>query len=207
MVRDVDEYLEVGCGRCSLHATPQCKVNTWRELLVQLRRIANECGVTEESKWGVPCYTYNGANIFNISAFKGFCSLSFFKGSLLKDDDKLLEAPGKNSQAWRQFRFTEMTQIEELEPIIKAYIFEAIEIEKAGLKVESVKVDSSDYPEELVAKFDEDPAFQTAFEALTPGRQRGYLIHFNGAKQSQTRVNRIEKFTSKIMEGKGWQER
>lgn len=207
MVKDVDEYLELGCGRCSLHATSDCKVNTWREHLIALRKIINECGLLEESKWGVPTYTLGGANVVQISAFKGFCSLSFFKGALLQDSYKILDAPGPNSQAWRQLRFTELDRILELVPKIKEYIFEAIEIEKTGLKIEPKKVEASDYPEELVAKFQEDPAFQTAFESLTPGRQRGFLIHFKGAKQSETRRKRIEKFTPKIMEGKGWQDR
>ena len=131
----VDNYFTDGCGRCPLGGTPQCKVNNWTEELNQLRRIVLECGLTEESKWGVPCYTFQKKNIAIVSAFKEYCALSFFKGVLLNDTNNLLDKPGENSQSARLIKFTNTKQIIEQEPILKAYIFEAVEVEKAGLKL------------------------------------------------------------------------
>ncbi len=202
----VDQYLIEGCGRCPLGGTPECKVNSWREELKQLRRIVLDCGLTEEVKWGVPCYTYKGSNVLMVSAFKGFSALSFFKGSLLQDDKGLLDKPGENSQAVRLFRFTDSRTIIENESIIKAYIYEAIEVEKAGLKV-NFKKNPEPIPEELQLKLDEDPALNAAFGALTPGRQRGYILYFSAPKQSKTRVSRIEKYIPRIFEGKGFRDR
>jgi len=173
---------------------------------VQLRRIILECGLTEEVKWGVPCYTFEGNNIFLLRAFKDICSVSFFKGVLLEDAEGVLVAPGKNSQASRVFRFTSVQQVNEQEDLLKRYIFEAIEVEKAGLQVE-FKKNSEPIPEELQAKLDEDPFFRAAFEALTPGRQRGYILHISGAKQSATRASRVEKHVPRILEGKGIHDR
>ena len=203
----VDIYLAEGCGRCPLVSTPQCKVNTWREELKQLRRIALDCGLTEELKWNQPCYTFQGNNILLISAFKNYAVISFFKGVLLKDLNKILVSSTKNMQSGRQIRFTDVEEIIELEPVIKAYIDEAIQVEKAGLKVKYKETSEFVFPEELLEKFDESPAFKTAFEALTPGRQRGYLLHFSSAKQSKTRKARIEKHTQMILEGKGLHDR
>ncbi|MBO6587338.1 MAG: YdeI/OmpD-associated family protein [Gracilimonas sp.] len=200
---EVDQYLDIGCGRCPLGGTPECKVHDWQEELKQLRLIILESGLTEEVKWSVPCYTYEGSNVLILSAFKNYCSVSFFKGSLLQDQNKMLVKPGKNSQAARLFKFTNVEQINESENSIKEYIREAIEIEKSGKKVK-FKKNPEPFPEELQVKFDEDPVLQEAFEALTPGRQRGYIIHFSGAKQSSTRQRRIEKYIPKIMEGKGF---
>lgn len=202
----VDNYLIEGCGRCPLVGTPQCKVNTWREELVELRRIILESGMTEELKWSQPCYTWEDNNVLIMAAFKEFCSVSFFKGTLLKDPNGVLDSPGANSQAVRQLRFTSLEQIAEMEPIIKAYLQEAIEIEKAGLKVK-FKKNPEPIPDELQQKFDQDPAFEAAFLALTPGRQRGYILYFSGAKQSSTRDSRIEKYMPQIFEGKGMQDR
>lgn len=202
----VDNYLIEGCGRCPLVATPDCKVNDWRKELVELRRIILESGLTEELKWSQPCYTWEGSNVLIMAAFKDFASVSFFKGALLKDPDGVLISPGPSSQAVRQFKFTSVEQIEEMEAVIKAYLQEAIEVEKAGLKVE-FKQNPEPVPDELQQIFDEDPAFEAAFLALTPGRQRGYILHFSGAKQSATRVSRIEKSMPKIFEGKGMQDR
>jgi uncharacterized protein YdeI (YjbR/CyaY-like superfamily) len=203
----IDTYLAEGCGRCPLGGTPDCKVHNWTAPLVQLRRIALDCGLTEEHKWGVPCYTDRGKNIAIISAFKNHCSLSFFKGVLLKDEENLLTAPGPNSQSSRYLAFTDVHQVLEKEDFIRAYLFEAIDIEKAGLKVNFNAKNNLDYPDELLQKMQEDPVFKEAFESLTPGRQRGYILHFTGAKQSPTRSRRIEKCVPKIMEGKGWNER
>lgn len=203
---NVDEYLAIGCGRCELYNTPQCKVHHWPEELVQLRRIALECGLLEEYKWSQPCYTFQGKNVLIVTALKDYACLAFFKGVLLKDPDKLLIAPGKSSQSDRQFRFTNADDILKLESTIKAYIHEAIEVEKAGLKV-NFKKNLEPIPEELLQKFEAYPDLKTAFEALTPGRQRGYILHFSAPKQSATRTSRIEKCIDKIMTGKGFHDR
>ena len=199
----VDAYLAEGCGRCPPWRTPDCKVHTWQAELEKLRRILLDSELTEEVKWKVPCYTFENSNVVIMSAFKEYCSLSFFKGALLKDPHGVLEKPGENSQAARLIKFTHVEKIVEMEPILKATIQEAIEVEKAGLKVE-FKTNPEPIPDELQNKFDEDPAFQAAFEALTPGRQRGYILYFSGAKQSKTRTSRIEKYISQIFEGKGF---
>jgi uncharacterized protein YdeI (YjbR/CyaY-like superfamily) len=202
MNTDVDNYFIEGCGRCPLFATPECKVHRWPGELAELRRIILECGLTEESKWGVPCYTYDGKNVIILSALNDFCNLAFFKGVLLQDNENLLVKPGPNSQSDRYMKFTSVKDILDIEPIIKAYIFEAIEVEKAGLKVEFNK-NPEPIPEELQQKLDEDPVFKHAFERLTPGRQRGYIIHFSQPKQSKTRIDRIKKYTPMILNGEG----
>ncbi|MEQ8524958.1 DUF1801 domain-containing protein [Gracilimonas sp.] len=200
---EVDQYLDIGCGRCPLGGTPECKVHDWQNELKQLRLIILETGLTEEVKWSVPCYTYQSNNVLILSAFKDYCSVSFFKGSLLNDPHNIMVKPGKNSQAARLFKYTSVDEITDTEHILKEYIKEAIKIEKAGKKVK-FKKNPEPIPEELQTKFNEDPVLQEAFEALTPGRQRGYIIHFSGAKQSSTRQRRIEKYIPKIMEGKGF---
>ncbi|MFX0556056.1 YdeI/OmpD-associated family protein [Maribacter sp. CXY002] len=198
----VDAYLTNGCGRCSLYKTPACKVHTWQETLTHLRRLVLECGLTEELKWSQPCYTSQNINILLVTAFKNFATLAFFKGALLSDNYNLLVAPGENSQAMRQLRFTGPKQVMDQENIIKQYIFEAIEVEKAGLKIEFKKQPES-IPEELVQQFKKQPDLKTAFENLTPGRQRGYLLHFSQPKQSKTRTTRIEKYAPLILNGQG----
>ena len=203
----VDAYIEDGCGRCSFYKTPDCKVNTWRKELVKLRTIVLDCGLTEELKWKQPCYTFQNNNILIVSAFKEYCFISFFKGSLLKDTDEILSSPGENSQAVRQIRFTNIKEVAEMETTIKAYIYEAIEVEKAGLKVNFKKTRDYTIPKELQNKLDESPDFKAAFEALTPGRQRGYIIYFSQPKQSQTRKSRIEKSIPQIFAGKGIHDR
>ncbi|TNE56012.1 MAG: hypothetical protein EP338_01600 [Bacteroidetes bacterium] len=200
---NVDQFLLIGCGRCSLGGTPDCKVHRWAEELKLFRQILLECGLQEEIKWSIPCYTYQGKNIVLISAFKEYVALSFFKGSLLQDPDQLLVAQTENVQATRQIRIQNSQDILAIEASIKAYLFEAIEIEKAGLKVTRKETADFDVPEELQNIFERDPEFQDAFQALTPGRQRGYLLHFAQAKQSKTRVARIEKYRPLILEGKG----
>ena len=203
----VDAYLLDGCGRCEHYGTAKCKVQRWSEELIRLRRIVSECGLTEELKWKQPCYTFDGSNVLLMTAFREYAAVAFFKGSLLKDPHKLLVAPGENSQAVRQLRFTDVDDILKKEDIIKSYILQAIEVGKAGLKVEFKNKNEVDYPDELVHKMYEDPVFKVAFEALTPGRRRGYILHFSAAKQSVTRVARIEKSKEKIVKGKGWNER
>ncbi|HAW26887.1 MAG TPA: hypothetical protein DCY03_02035 [Planctomycetaceae bacterium] len=178
------------------------KARLWQEELVTLRTIVVDTPLTEEYKWRAPCYTFQKKNIVLIGAFKDNCVLSFFKGALLKDPLDILTKPGENTQAARVVRFTSLQEIIELEPVLKAYIEEAIEVEKAGLKV-AVKKEAEPVPAEFQKKLDESPALQTAFAALTPGRQRAYLMHFSAAKQSQTRMNRVEKYIPQILAGKG----
>lgn len=206
MDKGVDLYLENGCGRCSYYRTPECKVHSWTGELLELRRIVLECGLTETLKWKQPCYTYANKNVVIVTAFKDYAALAFFKGSLLKDPGGILVSPGKNSQAARQLRFTSQEEVIELEPIIKKFIVEAIELEKAGRKV-AFKKQPEAVPWELQEKLDADPAFSAAFQALTPGRQRGYILYFSQAKQSKTRTARIDKCVSRILAGKGWNER
>lgn len=200
----VDLFFIDGCGRCPLGGTPQCKVHLWEAELAQLRMIALESGLKEELKWKHPCYTIDGKNVLLLGAFKDNCVLSFLKGSLLKDESGILEQPGEASHSDKVVRFNNLQKVIDLEPTLKAYIQEAIEIHRAGLKVESKAVADYVFPEELLSKFEELPAFKSAFEALTPGRQKGYLLHFAQAKQSKTRMDRIEKFMDKIFAGKGF---
>ena len=202
MNKSVDDYFLEGCGRCPLGGTPECKVHTWNSELELLRKIVLDCGLTEESKWGAPCYTFQNKNILMVSALKEYCCIGFFKGSLLGDDKSLLVKQGVNSQAVRLFKFKTFEEIVEIEADIKAYIFEAVEVEKAGLEVVFNK-NPEPIPLELESKFEEDPVLKAAFEALTPGRQRGYIIHFSQPKQEKTRVSRIEKCTPMILSGIG----
>lgn len=203
MTTNIDTYFEDGCGRCALFATPQCKVHSFTKELAALRSIILSCGLTEEVKWGVPCYTHKGANILTLAAMKSNVNVGFFKGALLQDEFKLLKKPGENSQTGRSFSFTNTGEISAVESHIRAYIFEAIEIEKAGLKVPSKDVSEYEFPEEFQRKLDEFPKLKTAFEALTPGRQKGYLIHFSQPKQSKTKEARIDKWMEHILNGKG----
>jgi len=179
------------------------KTEKWQEEYEKLRMIVLDCGLNEELKWGCPCYTYQKGNIVLIHGFKEYCALLLFKGALLNDANGILIQQTENVQAGRQIRFTNVREIEEMEPILKAYIYEAIEVEKAGLEVSLKKTTEYNIPEELVQKFNETPALKTAFEALTPGRQRGYMLHFSAPKQSKTREARIEKYIPQILNGKG----
>lgn len=203
----VDAYFARGCGRCPLGGTPDCKVHAWQDIMKELRRILLASELSEEVKWSVPCYTFQGSNVLILSAFKDNASLSFFKGVLMKDPDNILISPGANSQASRVIRFTQVDEVLAQEAIVKAYIEEAIAIEKAGLKVTYKDTSQYDFPDELLSMFEDDPAFESAFEALTPGRQRGYLLHFSSAKQVKTRVSRIEKCMPSIFEGRGFHDR
>lgn len=175
----------------------------WQEEFEKLRMIVLDCGLTEELKWGVPCYAFQGSNIVLIHGFKEYCALLFFKGALLPDPNGILIQQTENVQAARQVRFTSLREITKMESILKAYIFEAIEIEKSGLEVEFKKTKEFNMPEEFQDELDKDPALKTAFEALTPGRQRGYLLYFSSAKQAKTRISRIEKYMPQILNGKG----
>ncbi len=176
----------------------------WKHEFELLRSLVLECGLTEEFKWRQPCYSYGGKNVAIIGGFKTYCVLSFFKGSLLADPHKLLVAPGEHTQSGRQLKCTSVDGIKSIAPIIKAYILEAIEIEKAGLNVTFKSVDAYLMPDELLEKFGKDEKFKKAFEALTPGRQKGYLLYFSAAKQAATRAARIDAQTHKILTGKGF---
>lgn len=197
----VDKYLHDGCMRCKYGGTPQCKVLPWREELELLRQIVLETGLTEEIKWGVPVYTRNGRNIVTVNALKDSANLGFYKGVLMQDKHKILQQQG-NIQVGRIIRFTKPEEVQELEEILKEYIREAIAIEESGVKPE-VKKNPEPIPDELTEAFDNDPVFESAFYALTQGRQRGYIIHFSQPKQSGTRIGRIEKYKEQILNGIG----
>ena len=189
MISEVNEYLS--------------KAGKWQKELALIRTLILDCGLTETYKWSQPCYTYKKNNIVLIHKFKDYCAILFHKGVLLKDTEKILIQQTENVQAARQIRFTNISEIEKIAAIIEAYIFEAIEVEKAGLEVKMKKTSEFNIPEELELKFKEKSALKTAFKALTPGRQRGYLLFFSQPKQSKTRISRIEKYTERILIGKG----
>jgi len=179
------------------------KAKQWKEEFEKLREIVLECELTEDFKWMHPCYTHDDKNIVLIHGFKDYCALLFHKGALLKDPHGILIQQTENVQSARQIRFTSARQIEEMQLIIQSYVDEAIEVETAGLQVELKQTKDYEMPEELLNKFAEIPELKTAFEALTPGRQRAYLYYFAGAKQSKTRESRIDKYLPQILEGKG----
>jgi uncharacterized protein YdeI (YjbR/CyaY-like superfamily) len=179
------------------------KATNWQKEYRALRGIILSCGLTEELKWGVPCYTFQKKNVVLIHGFNEYCALLFHKGALLKDESQILIQQTENVQAARQVRFTCLEEIQEKETELKAYVFEAIEVEKAGLKIAFKKTEDHQIPSEFQSKLDELPALKTAFEELTPGRQRGYLLHFSAAKQSKTRESRIDKCVPRILDGKG----
>jgi len=179
------------------------RAGKWQEEFAKLRVIALECQLAEELKWGVPCYTFQDRNVVLMHGFKDYCALLFFKGALLKDSHGILVRQTENTQAARQIRFTNAGEIAELEPVLKAYIDEAVELEKAGATVPFKTTAEFAVPGEFQNKLDEMPALKTAFDALTPGRQRAYILHFSAAKQARTRESRIEKCVPKILDGKG----
>jgi len=186
----VDEFLE--------------NAKKWQQELTLLRSIVLDCALTEELKWKQPCYTFQNKNVLIIGGFKENCFINFFKGALLQDQEKLLVSPGENSQSAKMIKFTNTDQISELTPILKAYIFESIEVEKAGLKVELNKDVELVLIEELEVVLKNDSKLNEAFKALTPGRQRAYNIFFSGAKQASTRISRIENYKQRILSGKGF---
>jgi len=181
------------------------EADQWQKEMKELRRIILDCGLTEELKWSKPCYSFEKGNVVIIQGFKAYCALLFFKGALLKDPNRILVKTGENTVVGRQIRFTDVREIVKKESVLKAYIKQAVEVEKSGLKVEVEKAEVK-IPEELQNIFNKNPAFKTAFEALTPGRQRGYIFYFKGAKQSQTREARIEKCMPLIFDGMGMQD-
>jgi len=179
------------------------RATKWRQEFEELRSIVLGSGLTEELKWGQPCYALENRNVVLIHGFKEYCALLFFKGALLRDPKRILIQQTENVQAARQIRFTNLREIVAMKATLKAYIREAIQAEKSGLKVDYKKTAEYKIPEEFRIKLDESPALKTAFHALTPGRQRGYILHFSAPKQSETRQARIEKYTPKILRGKG----
>ena len=179
------------------------RAKEWREEFEKLRLIILDCGLTEEFKWGVPCYTFEKRNIVLMHGFKDYCALLFFKGALLKDPEGILIQQTKNVQAARQIRFTNVREIVKLKAILKAYVYAAIEVEKSGQKVNFKKTSEFKIPQEFQEKLNKTPALKKAFAALTPGRQRAYIFYFSQPKQSKTRQSRVEKYTRQILNGKG----
>jgi uncharacterized protein YdeI (YjbR/CyaY-like superfamily) len=199
----VDAYLIDGCGRCKYYATPQCKVHTWVHILQELRQLALESDLVEEYKWSQPVYTYNDKNVIIVTAFKEYCCISFLKGVLLKDEAKLLVKQGENQQSGRLLKFTNIKEVTKNKKIIKAYIKEAIEIEKSGGKVTFEK-NPEPMPEELINKLNELPSLKNAFYSLTPGKQRSHIIYISQPKSSKSRADRVDKCIEKIMRGEGF---
>jgi uncharacterized protein YdeI (YjbR/CyaY-like superfamily) len=206
ITQSVDTYLLRGCGRCELFDTPACKVHRWQPELAMLRGLMQETRLTEESKWGVPCYTWQGKNVTLLGALKESVSLSFMNGALLNDPEGLLQKAGENSHVDRLLRFTKVSEIEALAPSIFDFVEQAIAYTEAGLKPPP-PAQAAPWPEELHHVFAEDEALHQAFLTLTPGRQRGYLLHFNQAKQSTTRRSRILACRTLILKGKGLNDR
>lgn len=204
MSPEVDLYFLEGCGRCPLGGTPECRVHQWEEALHLLRLTILDSGLTETLKWKHPCYTYGNSNLILLGAFKEYCMISFIKGALLKDEANVLELPGENSHAGRVIRFTNVEKVIALAPTIKDFIAQSIENEKQGLKIAQKQVSDYDIPIEFEQKMQEYPPLRVAFESLTPGRQKGYLIYFSQPKQAKTREARVEKYMQQILDGKGF---
>jgi uncharacterized protein YdeI (YjbR/CyaY-like superfamily) len=183
------------------------RAKKWQKEMEKLRSIILECGLTEELKWGKPCYAFNNSNVVIIQGFKEYLALLFFKGFLLSDPNDILQKTGENTRVGRQIRFANLRQISEMKPVLKAYIYQAIEVEKAGLKVNTKEKIPLKIPVELQEKLNESPALKSAFDALTPGRQRAYSIYFSTPKQSKTRESRIKKSMRQILNGKGLNDR
>jgi uncharacterized protein YdeI (YjbR/CyaY-like superfamily) len=205
-ISSVEEYLTDGCGRCSFYATQNCKVHTWNGELIQFRRIALACGLEEEIKWSMPCYTHKGKNILIISAFKSYASINFFKGALLQDPEGVLEKAGENSQSARLLKMTNTEEIHNREAIIRTLIFEAIQVEESGIKLPAKPTDIA-IPEPLKEILNSRLEVATAFENLTPGRKRSHILYITGAKQIATQEKRALQCAEKILIGKGWLER
>jgi uncharacterized protein YdeI (YjbR/CyaY-like superfamily) len=202
----VAPYFDIGCGRCKLVATPACKVKRFPEELQELRQMLLESGMTEELKWSMPCYTVNGKNVLILGAFKEYCSLNFFNGHLLNDPKNLLVKAGEHSQAGRQLRFRNQQELELLRADALDFIRQAMETELSGKPVPKIQAPAISWPEELEDALNGNPALDRAFRALTPGRQRSYLLHLSSAKQASTRKARMERCIPGIMAGKGFNE-
>lgn len=202
MITDIEDYFRQGCGRCERFATPDCSVRRWADGLGDLRRICLEAGLTETVKWGHPCYMHAGRNIAIIGAFRSDFRLSFFNAALMKDPDSVLQKQGPNTRNPDMIRLTDSAQPQQMAPVIRAYLAEAMGYAEAGLK--PAKADTAlELPEELIEALDADPELAEAFHALTPGRQKSYVFNLNSAKTSATRLSRIANFRPKILAGKG----
>ena len=206
MITDIEQYFVDGCGRCERFATSDCSARRWSQGLAQLRHICRSVGLTEQLKWAHPCYAHADRNIAIIGALRQDFRLSFFNAALMKDGDGVLERQGPNTRHPDMIRFTDNTQPAAMASTIRAYLAEAKSYAEAGIKPKRIAVDLEP-PDELVDALDADPALAEAFHALTPGRQRSYVIHLNAAKKPQTRIARIEKLQPKILAGKGAMER
>lgn len=202
----VDSYLREGCGRCERFQTPECKVLLWTKPLEALRKLVLSVGLQEEMKWGSPCYTLDGKNVVALASLNDFCSLSFFKGALLEDEEKLLVAPGPNSRHARYLKFTSLKEVTRRREATLRLLEEAIAVQKAGKKVPP-RSGEEPLPEELAAHLASDAELEAAFAQLTPGRRRSHALYVSGAKQSKTRVVRAQRCAAKILAGKGWNER
>jgi uncharacterized protein YdeI (YjbR/CyaY-like superfamily) len=206
MISDPDDFFIKGCGRCSRFATPDCSTRLWIEGLDELRRICLDLGLEETAKWGHPCYMHSGRNIAIFGALRADFRLSFMNAGLLKDTEDVLEPQGPNSQTPSMIRFTAVEKVGEMEPVIRAYLRQLMDHAEAGTKPPKVTREI-DMPDELAEALDADPELSEAFQALTPGRQKSYMFNLNQARQSATRVARIERFREKIIAGKGAMER
>lgn len=206
MITDIEDYFALGCGRCERHATPDCSTRRWIHGLNTLRRICRDAGLEERVKWGHPCYIHAGRNICILGAFRDNFRLTFFNAALMKDPEGVLEKQGANTHVPDMLRFVDNHAPEILEPVIRAYLAEAMGYAEAGLKPPKDDRELA-LPEELVEALDADPELAEAFHALTPGRQKSYVINLNGAKKPETRVSRIKAFRGKILAGKGATER
>lgn len=203
---EADIFFMEGCGRCALGGTPACKVHAWHDELALLREILLQSGLTETRKWGVACYMHGKHNVALLGALKACATLSFFKGALMHDPENLLHKPGENSQAVRYMKFTAAGQVKEQAGHIANYLKEAIKIEESGQKVVFMQPEEQDMCEELAQALRDDAEMASAFQKLTPGRQRGYMLFFSGAKQAKTRMERIAKCRDRILQGKGMQD-
>ena len=205
--KNFEHFLEVGCGRCSLGGTAACRVVPYRKLLESVQMLILESGLTEQIKWSIPCYTDRGRNVVTLAALKRGVIVSFFRGAELSDSAGLLEKPGENSRSGRYFVIEDMESFEERRQDLTRYLGEAIELERLGRAEKSKPSKEMEYPDELNTILDQQLDLKDAFGRLTPGRRRGYLLHFTAAKQASTRINRIAKCRDRILAGKGWNER
>ena len=206
MITEIEEYFTTGCGRCERFATADCSTRQWADGLTELRSICRDAGLVETVKWGHPCYMHADRNIAIIGALRNDFRLSFFNAALMKDPEGILERPGPNTQHADMIRFTGNSQVAEREPVIVAYLEEAMGYAEAGIKPPKVQGEL-ELPDELVEALGSDPELADAFHNLTPGRRKSYVINLNSAKKTETRVSRIAKFRSKILAGKGAMER
>lgn len=206
MITDIEDYFLNGCGRCERFATPDCSAKFWDRGLKNLRRICLDTGLTETVKWGHPCYMHSARNIVIIGAFRGDFRISFFNAALMKDPKTVLEKQGPNTRHADMIRFTDNAQVAKMEPVIRAYLAEAMSYAEAGIKPPK-EPNNIELPDELVEALDADPELAEAFHKLTPGRQKSYVINLNSTKKSETRISRIGKFRDKIHAGKGATER